>query len=562
MGRHTKNYLCIYLALISFSISFAEEAATLELSSPLGKVKGSFMTTRLGKKIYSFRGIRYAEPPVGQRRFQPAEPVKPWTEVFDASVDGPACPQPKVGDLKLISEDCLRLNVYTNELPDKDKQVKKPVIVFFHPGGFYVQSGRSDLAGPEYLLDKEIVLVTVNYRLGSLGFMSTGDSLLPGNLGLKDQVIALRWVKDNIKDFGGDPDSVTITGYSAGSWSISLHLVSPMSKGLFHRAIAMSGSAIYQKPLPKEQKHLAIKQAEILDCPTDTVGNMLICMNTKTAEEFANSLPQFFEWHGDPILVWTPVIEPEVNGVERFLHDDPEKLIKEGNFTQVPFIGGSNKDEFGGIILLPITEAKKGNNSLFDEWNTNWDHIAPISFLYERDTNRSKEISTELYKSYNHDKPISIDNLQGIAKLYCDGVIAYSEHRLVNLLASSSKMPIYYYHFMYQGRYSHVNDPETGKPYGVSHNDDLMYLLYISQFPFFKENDPEIPTVERMTAIWENFAKTGEPIPKDNELFKNVTWEKFTSENKSYLEINNELTMKDGVIYPERMNVWDKLFPS
>lgn len=89
-----------------------------------------------------------------------------------------------------------------------------------------------------------------------------------------------------------------------------------------------------------------------------------------------------------------------------------------------------------------------------------------------------------------------------------------------------------------------------------------MYLLYISQFPFFKENDPEIPTVERMTAIWENFAKTGEPIPKDNELFKNVTWEKFTSENKSYLEINNELTMKDGVIYPERMNVWDKLFPS
>lgn len=124
--------------------------------------------------------------------------------------------------------------------------------------------------------------------------MSTGDSLLPGNLGLKDQVVALRWIRDNIKEYGGDPDSVTITGYSAGSWSVSLHLVSPMSKGLFHRAIAMSGSAIYQKPLPMEQKNLAIKQAEILDCPTDTVGNMLICMNTKTADEFANSLSQFF----------------------------------------------------------------------------------------------------------------------------------------------------------------------------------------------------------------------------------------------------------------------------
>ncbi|XP_043476477.1 esterase FE4-like [Leptopilina heterotoma] len=560
MGRFTKKYLCIFFVLVGMNISSAQDEAleTHELNSSLGKVKGSLMTSRLGKKIYSFRGVRYAEPPVGQRRFQPAEPVKAWTEVFDASQEGPACPQP--GDTT-ISEDCLRLNVYTNELPDKDKEVKKPVIVFFHPGGFYVRSGQSHLEGPEYLLDKEIVLVTVNYRLGSLGFMSTGDSLLPGNLGLKDQVVALRWIRDNIKEYGGDPDSVTITGYSAGSWSVSLHMVSPMSKGLFHRAIAMSGSAIYQKPLPMEQKNLAIKQAEILDCPTDTVGNMLICMNTKTAEEFANSLSQFFEWHGDPILVWTPVIEPEVNGVERFLPDDPVKLIKEGNFSQVPFIGGFNKDEFGGVSLLPIAEAKKGNFSLFDEWNTNWDSIAPISFLYERDTNRSKEISKELYKFYNHDKPISVDNLQGIADLYCDGVIAYSEHRLINLLASSSKMPIYYYHFTYQGRYSHVIDPETQKPYGVSHHDDLLYLFYIKQFPFFKENDPELMTVERMTAIWENFAKTGKPIPEGNDLFKNVTWNEFTSENKCYLEISNELTMKDGVINPERMNFWDKLFP-
>lgn len=542
------------------NISSAQDEAleTHELNSSLGNVKGSLMTSRLGKKIYSFRGVRYGEPPVGQRRFQPAEPVKAWTEVFDASQEGPACPQP--GDI-VTSEDCLRLNVYTNELPDKDKEVKKPVIVFFHPGGFYVRSGQSHLDGPEYLLDKEIVLVTVNYRLGSLGFMSTGDSLLPGNLGLKDQVVALRWIRDNIKEYGGDPDSVTITGYSAGSWSVSLHLVSPMSKGLFHRAIAMSGSAIYQKPLPMEQKNLAIKQAEILDCPTDTVGNMLICMNTKTADEFANSLSQFFEWHGDPILVWTPVIEPEVNGVERFLPDDPVKLIKEGNFSQVPFIAGFNKDEFGGVSLLPKAEAKKGNFSLFDDWNKNWETIAPISFLYERDTNRSKEISKELYKFYHHDKPISVDNLQGIADLYCDGVIAYSEHRLVNLLASSSKMPIYYYHFMYQGRYSHVMDPETQKPYGVSHHDDLLYLFYIKQFPFFKENDPELTTVERMTAIWENFAKTGKPIPEGSDLFKNVTWNEFTSENKRYLEISNELTMKDGVINPERMNLWDKLFP-
>ena len=124
--------------------------------------------------------------------------------------------------------------------------------------------------------------------------MSTGDSLLPGNLGLKDQVEALRWVKRNIASFGGDPDSVTITGYSAGAWSVSLHMVSPMSKGLFHRAIVSSGSATFQEPLPTHQKYLAKKQAELLGCPTDTVGNMLVCLNTKTAEEFAETVDKFF----------------------------------------------------------------------------------------------------------------------------------------------------------------------------------------------------------------------------------------------------------------------------
>ena len=96
---------------------------------------------------------------------------------------------------------------------------------------------------------------------------------------------------------------------------------------------------------------------------------------------------------------------------------------------------------------------------------------------------------------------------------------------------------------------------------GVVHHDDLMYLFYIKQFPFFKKGDPEVPTVEKMTAMWAHFAKTGEPIPKNNQLFKNVTWEKFTPQHKRYLEINTELTMKNGIIFSNRMKFWEKLFP-
>ena len=124
--------------------------------------------------------------------------------------------------------------------------------------------------------------------------MSTGDSLLPGNLGLKDQVESLKWIQNNIAAFGGDPNSVTITGYSAGSWSVSLHLVSPMSKGLFHKAIAMSGAATYQELLPTHQKNLAVHQAELLGCPVDNVGTMLVCLNTKPWEDYSETANKFF----------------------------------------------------------------------------------------------------------------------------------------------------------------------------------------------------------------------------------------------------------------------------
>lgn len=154
-------------------------------------------------------------------------PVKSWNGTFDAIRDSPKCPQPVISAAE-ISEDCLRLNVYTKNI---SSIANKPVIIFIHSGGFYESSGRSDEFGPEYLIQRDIVLVTINYRLALLGFLSTGTKEAPGNNGLKDQVIALRWVKKHIQSFGGDPNSITIMGYSAGGISITMHMVSPMSKG-------------------------------------------------------------------------------------------------------------------------------------------------------------------------------------------------------------------------------------------------------------------------------------------------------------------------------------------
>lgn len=174
-----------------------------------------------------------------------------------------------------ISEDCLRLNVYTRSLtPVK----KRPVIIYFHPGGFYELSAQSkSVAGPEYLLDHNIVFVTANYRLGLLGFLATGTKEAPGNNGLKDQVEVLRWIQKHIDRFGGDPNSVTLMGYSAGGMSVTLHLVSPMSRGLFHRAISMSGAATSQWTIPNEQLFLAKKQAQLLNCSDESVESIMEC---------------------------------------------------------------------------------------------------------------------------------------------------------------------------------------------------------------------------------------------------------------------------------------------
>ncbi|XP_011863054.1 PREDICTED: esterase FE4 [Vollenhovia emeryi] len=550
MKRLFPVFLAIMVALADDDLAGEQH----EVTAPIGRIRGSIMTTRLGKKIYSFRGVRYAEPPTGQQRFQIAIPAADWSDVFDATKEGPACPAIHEQN---IMEDCLRVNVYTTKLPSENDPAKRPVLVFFHPGAFYLFSGQSSNFGPQYLLDKDIVLVTVNYRLAALGFLSTGDSKAPGNLGLKDQVVALRWVQRNIAAFGGDPDSVTISGYSVGGSSVILHMVSPMSGGLFHRAIMMSGS-LKIEPYPTEQLHLAKKQAELLDCPTDTTGSMLICLNSKPVENFTETIPKFFEWYGHPILIWMPVVEPEVHGVERFLPEQPIDLIRQGKFHKVPLIAGVTKNEFDGVVAYVSEQHSLGNDSYVDDLNNDWYRLAPLNFMYEPNTLQSRNISAELHQFYFGDKPIGPDTYNGLAHINTDGIVVYPMHRSVNLIAENTDQPVYFYMSSYQGRYSYVMWNKT-TPYGVAHHDDLQYLFFMKvKFPFFENDDPEIPTVELMTSMWSNFVQTGQPVLP--ALAKNVTWDPYLPERDNYLDISEEPRMKTG-LYPDRMKIWDSLFP-
>nr|XP_034826278.1 venom carboxylesterase-6-like isoform X1 [Maniola hyperantus] len=520
--------------------------------SPAGEFRGGYNVTRRGRRFETYRGIRYAEPPVGNLRFQPPKPILSYKSAVDASEDGPACPQPTDPDY-YIDEDCLTINVYTPLKKNRSKPL--PVIFYIHAGGYYSVTGRSDLAGPHYLLDRDIVLVTINYRLGSLGFLSTGDEVAPGNNGLKDQVAALKWVQRNIASFGGDPKSVTIAGCSVGSMSVMLHMISPMSKGLFHRGISISGSPIFAFPSPDNLYHLAEKQARLLDCPTDNSKVIVDCLKTKGWRELGDSLDGFSEFAYDPIMIWWPVVEKDY-GQERFLTMEPLDAIRQGKMHAVPHIISQTTDEFFWKAFTILE-----NQTLTDQMNAEWDRIAPITFIMPRENPR--RATQKLFTEYLHNRPLQNDSesAKNLGLLYTDGVESFPVHRMANVMCRHSPHPVWYYEFSYIGAHSHYRDPETNKPVGAAHHDDLIYLFGLSAFPNIATEGRDAILVDRMTAIWYNFARYGDPNPRgDLPELEGLQWPAMKPEDRKYLRIADNLTVHTN-LKEDRIKIWEELYP-
>ncbi|CAL1292758.1 unnamed protein product [Larinioides sclopetarius] len=222
-----------------------------EVNTPLGKIEG--VTSQIeGLPVKAFLGIPYAKPPVGSLRFLKPNPVEPWDNIFQANKQPPACmqytegPFPWYDDMPGKSEDCLYLNIYTPFFASKGS--KFAVLFWIYGGGYTIGSNRMDVYDGSALAETEgVVVVTTNYRLGLFGFLTTNTSDAPGNMGMYDAVMALQWVYDNIEYFGGDKDRITLIGESAGSSAVSLLCVSPLTKGLFSRAIMQSASIIKHK---------------------------------------------------------------------------------------------------------------------------------------------------------------------------------------------------------------------------------------------------------------------------------------------------------------------------
>ncbi|CAN7938466.1 unnamed protein product, partial [Ixodes hexagonus] len=323
------------------------------VSTTTGQVQGIELPTTTGR-VRAFLGIPYAEPPTRELRFRKPVPKRQWEGVLNATSLPAICPQLSAGFSKFldikptekISEDCLYLNVFTPVAAD----TLKPVVVYIHGGGF--SSGGISLKATdssELSVRGDLVTVAIAYRLGAFGFLCLNNEDAPGNMGLYDQVVALRWVKENIQFFGGDPDKITLMGTSAGSLAVGVHVLSPLSRGLFQRAVMQSGS-----PLPRafwntkdQATQLCSKLATALGCETSETSQpenqteIIECLRSK---DVASILIATKNFSGGGFQAFCPVLGDDL------VPGPPEEALRNGRFNAVDLLAGITEAE--GDLLL------------------------------------------------------------------------------------------------------------------------------------------------------------------------------------------------------------------
>lgn len=403
-----KLILLIYIIVNNFlNISSQTiDLSDLLVSTPYGDIKGEERDYYI-----AFEGIPYAEPPINENRFEPAKKLtKKWNGVFDATKFGPVCMQwdhfDEDDDKTNGEEDCLYLNIYTkNPRPDN----KYPVMIFIHGGGFTY--GHSSFYGPNVIMKKDVVLITFNYRVGPLGFLSTEDGVISGNMGLKDQVMALKWIKENIHLFGGDSSKITLTGNSAGGASVHLHLMSPMSKGLFNRGISQSGTALMPWVMTENSLEKAKQIAAALNCSTESNIAMKNCLKEKPAKFIVDSVKQFQPWLFNPFTPFGPVVEYETE--TPFLSQFPIDYLNEGKLQKIPWI-------ISGAVaegLYPGGELY--NSEYLTELEKKWTEISPFLLDFNGTVVKSKQkvVSDKIKEFYLKGNPITENSYEDLIKV-------------------------------------------------------------------------------------------------------------------------------------------------
>eukprot|EP00672_Neobodo_designis_P020965 CAMPEP_0174831824 /NCGR_PEP_ID=MMETSP1114-20130205/3328_1 /TAXON_ID=312471 /ORGANISM="Neobodo designis, Strain CCAP 1951/1" /LENGTH=569 /DNA_ID=CAMNT_0016065669 /DNA_START=34 /DNA_END=1743 /DNA_ORIENTATION=- len=341
------------------AVVLAAETPTAVVQTTTGPIQG-YYNDKSGINI--FKGVPYAAPPMGDLRFAAPQPPQPWTAVKNTSTFAPGCmalcppvgfPKPEMMCTPHVSEDCLYLNVYAPAKPSEPlvKRANRnadngmPVVFFIHGGNFMYGSGGVPLYdGQQMARTQHVIVVTINYRLNVFGGLYTGAGQVEGNLMLKDQILAMKWVRDNIQAFGGDPTKVTISGQSAGAASVAAHLTLPAAAGLFSGAIIVSNPASLLLANPTDAMELGARVLQNISCPTSGGVAELDCLRHQVSADTllaASKVDYAFNPKAilDVMMQWVPVVDGD------FVPQQPLDAFRKGNVSRVPVFFGTVANE-------------------------------------------------------------------------------------------------------------------------------------------------------------------------------------------------------------------------
>jgi len=501
----------------------------------------------------SFYSLPFASPPLGKDRFARPKPPMSWTDPRNATKEG--APVPFDRDCYQVGggdEDCLYLAVHVPVLEDSNHE-PLPVMVWLTGGAFLVGGG--SWYGPHFWMTHEIILVTINYRLGPLGFITLGMEEAPGNAGLWDQRAALEWVQDNIAAFGGDAGRVTLAGESAGSFSAFYHLASaPSAKPLFHRIIGQSGvgglSPSYHHWSPEEGVRLGNEVSVLVGCVDLNSKERLDCLRNVSAWDLARA---DFE-NG---VISLPVADAAWSS-EPFFPKSPEEAFLDGDFdTTVDVLLGSNQHE--GLLITQLFLAWP---QLFGIMMSTWQVWGPLLLLQKKPlsaTNEDHAIANLLLDKYTDGlgTNITIEQLPIITDLMTDAFFNYGIERYIGFHLAYSSGRLFQYADVHLNDYSQLNWAKWvfGEPSslpGISHGDELWLQWWNLQL---SERDQAMSRL--ITKTWANFVKLGDPTPPGSDYY----WEEVDLEGRQYFEMaegtGKMVTSED---WRRRADIWREAF--
>uniref|UniRef100_A0A2A4K075 Carboxylic ester hydrolase n=1 Tax=Heliothis virescens TaxID=7102 RepID=A0A2A4K075_HELVI len=509
----------IILPLIFYLIHNGSGLSRIDplVDSKVGLIRG----LRATDGDYSmFMGIPYAT--VNESNpFGPSTPHSGFDEVFEAYDDSAICPQIEEFDNTVVgSVDCLHLNIYAPNSANSRNRL--PVLVWIYGGYFTIGFSGRYVYGPKFFVEKEVILVTLNYRLGPYGFMCLDIPDVPGNQGLKDQQLALKWIKDNIEAFGGDSNQITIMGESAGGASADFHLLYGQEK-LFDKAIMQSGTSFCPWAVLEPDRSAPLKLSEHLGFVTTDIHEALAFLSTVDAHLIIAAIPELD-------LVFRPCVENNFENVEKFIHDYPLN-IKKPNIDNVPILIGYNSYE-SVYTYDTLSEEEFENFNVFYEYLDKYFNFGDEELI---------EMEQYVRNFYIGDEKITKAVEDGIIKFDSDLLFTYPVARTVQKYLDNGLKNIYFYLFSYDGGRNFVKHNLNITTPGASHADELGYLFDVSYMD--EPNTEDQLIVDRITTLWSNFAKYGNPTPETSELLP-VQWPVVTKDLLNYLNIDSELQVE------------------